>query len=54
MEFGISRKIGYKIFDRYKECGVHSLLGGLTSSRFICDLSSAKEVDDAFIFGCFL
>jgi hypothetical protein len=29
---GISRKTGYKIFDRY----------------------SAKEVDDAFIFGCFL
>ena len=26
----------------------------LTSSRFVGDLSSAKEVDDAFIFGCFL
>jgi putative transposase len=25
-EFGISRKTGYKIFDRYQECGV----GGLT------------------------
>ena len=21
-EFGISRKTGYKIFDRYKDCGV--------------------------------
>ena len=24
-EFGISRKTGYKIFDRYKECGLHAL-----------------------------
>lgn len=24
-EFGISRKTGYKIFDRYKECGLHGL-----------------------------
>ena len=22
-EFGISRKTGYKIFDRYRECSVH-------------------------------
>ena len=24
-EFGISRKTGYKIFDRYQECGLHGL-----------------------------
>ena len=24
-EFGISRKTGYKIFDRYRECGVEGL-----------------------------
>ena len=24
-EFGISRKTGYKIFDRYKDCGVGGL-----------------------------
>ena len=24
-EFGISRKTGYKIFDRYKDCGVRAL-----------------------------
>jgi putative transposase len=24
-EFGISRKTGYKIFERYKDCGVHAL-----------------------------
>ena len=24
-EFGISRKTGYKIFDRYHECGVQGL-----------------------------
>jgi transposase len=28
-EFGISRKTGYKIFDRYQECGVQ----GLTDDR---------------------
>ena len=25
VEFGISRKTGYKIFDRYQECGIHGL-----------------------------
>jgi putative transposase len=24
-EFGISRKTGYKIFDRYKDCGIQGL-----------------------------
>ena len=24
-EFGISRKTGYKIYDRYKECGIEAL-----------------------------
>ena len=24
-EFGISRKTGYKIFDRYQECGIRGL-----------------------------
>ena len=24
-EFGISRKTGYKIFDRYQECGIEGL-----------------------------
>jgi putative transposase len=24
-EFGISRKTGYKIYDRYKDCGIHAL-----------------------------
>jgi hypothetical protein len=24
-EFGISRKTGYKIFDRYPKCGIHGL-----------------------------
>ena len=24
-EFGFSRKTGYKIFNRYKECGLHGL-----------------------------
>jgi putative transposase len=25
MEFGISCKTGYKIFDRYQQCGIHGL-----------------------------
>src|SRR6266705_5135142 len=25
-EFGISRKTGYKIFDRYRECGLEALV----------------------------
>ena len=27
-EFGISRKTGYKIFDRYQQCGVQGLTTG--------------------------
>lgn len=27
-EFGISCKIGYKIFDRYQQCGVQGLTAG--------------------------
>jgi transposase len=30
-EFGISRKTGYKIFDRYKEGGLHEL-----NLQFLC------------------
>ena len=32
-EFGISRKTGYKIFDRYKDCG----LTALGQVRFLLD-----------------
>ncbi len=28
-EFGISRKTGYKIYDRYKDCGVAARFRGL-------------------------
>ena len=31
-EFGISRKTGYKIFDRYKDCGVAGLHGPESAS----------------------
>ena len=38
-DFGISRKTGYKIFERYQECGVH----GLTDrSRRPCRYAVAK------------
>ena len=35
-EFGISRKTGYKIFDRYKECGVQGLKPAPASMRTSC------------------
>ena len=38
-EFGISRKTGYKIFDRYKDCGVQALAiaaTGRTDRRIGC------------------
>ena len=31
-EFGISRKTGYKIFNRYKECGLEGLKNQVTST----------------------
>ena len=36
-EFGISRKTGYKIFNRYKDCGID----GLTDPRWFKFLSPA-------------
>ncbi len=30
-EFGISRKTGYKIYDRYKECGIYGLADRISS-----------------------
>jgi len=32
-EFGISRKTGYKIFERYKDCGVAAFSGRPARSR---------------------
>jgi hypothetical protein len=32
-EFGISRKTGYKIFERYKDCGVQGLTDRLDVIR---------------------
>ena len=31
-EFGISSKTGYKIFNRYKECGIESLVDRIRRS----------------------
>ena len=45
-EFGISRKTGYKIFDRYKDCGVDGLhaiaAGGRIGRRIGCRRSSKR------------
>jgi transposase len=32
-EFGISRKTGYKILDRYQECGLEASAAVLSSQR---------------------
>jgi len=32
-EFGISRKTGYKIYERYKDCGIDGLSPRLPESR---------------------
>ena len=45
-EFGISRKTGYKIFDRYKDCGVAGLhaigAGGRIARRIGCRRRSKR------------
>ena len=43
-EFGISRKTGYKIFDRYKECGVQGLANdvSLANCYFAHDSSGSQ------------
>jgi helix-turn-helix protein len=42
-EFGISRKTGYKIFERYEECG----LEGLTDRARLPTPARAKVISDA-------
>jgi putative transposase len=39
-EFGISRKTGYKIFDRYQECGVEGLTDRSRRSLSLCQPTS--------------
>ena len=44
-EFGISRKTGYKIFDRYKDCGVRRSpigAGGPIARRIGCPRRSRR------------
>jgi len=44
-EFNISRKTGYKIFDRYKECGLEgspTARGGLTATAISCRCRSRR------------
>ena len=51
-EFGISRKTGYKIFDRYQECGIHGLTCHIAVLEWVgarCsveDQTSDNEVSD--------
>jgi transposase-like protein len=39
-EFGISRKTGYKIFDRYQECGVEGLTDRSRRPYTLCQQTS--------------
>src|SRR6266571_2169933 len=49
-EFGISRKTGYKIFDRYQQCGIHGLTDRDHASRFLltCEALSSTREEYAF------
>ena len=45
-EFGISRKTGYKIFDRYKDCGVAgspTAVGARIARRIGCRRRSKRS-----------
>ena len=41
-EFGISRKTGYKIFDRYQECGIHGAHRPKPTSLSLCQSTSRR------------
>jgi transposase len=41
-EFGISRKTGYKIFDRYKEHGLEARAAVAGAHGFHCDLENDR------------
>ncbi len=49
-EFGISRKTGYKIFDRYKEHGIEALSD--RSRRPVCAANQLPEQIEALILRC--
>src|ERR1700687_5491916 len=46
-EFGISRKTGYKIFDRYQECGVEGLARSAQATSCLCGRISASMATSA-------
>jgi hypothetical protein len=43
-EFGISRKTGYKIFDRYQDCGVEGLTAMVLAHTAIYLLSRQSTI----------
>src|SRR5712671_6781506 len=47
-EFGISRKTGYKIFDRYQECGVQGLTdrSRRRASTKVCPTSTIRSTTE--------
>jgi len=46
-EFDISRKTGYKIFDRYKECGLAGISDRAAASPLRARLSGSKRLRKA-------
>jgi putative transposase len=45
-EFGISCKTGYKIFDRYQECGIHRLTDPKPTSLSLCQSTALFQVEN--------
>jgi hypothetical protein len=45
-EFGIARKTGYKIFDRYQECGIQGLTHRSRASPSLCAQAAFPSVED--------
>jgi hypothetical protein len=50
-EFGISRKTGYKIYDRYKDCGIGAFTDRSRRAR-VYDHSPVRTEDAENAFGC--
>src|SRR5260370_975934 len=52
-EFGISRKTGYKIFDRYQECGMQGLTAADPASRFLLTWEALSSTPEQYAFTVF-
>ena len=51
-DFGVSRKTGYKIFDRYKEHGLEALSDSLEAAGALCQPAARKARIDLIPATC--